>query len=459
MRVIAIIASGLFSALASAATGTGVTFNNDVAPILRKNCQACHRPGEAAPFSLLTYQQARPWAKAMKEAVLLKKMPPWFADPRYGKFANDRSLAQKDIDTLVAWADAGAPQGDPKDTTPAAAFVEGWSIPKPDVVFELPQAFPIPASGTIEYQKVIVPTGFTEDKWIQFAEARPDDRAHIHHMIAYVREPGSPWLRDAQPGVFFVETKPKEGEHADTSALPSDFLVGYAPGQPPEVLPPGQAKLIKAGSDLVLEVHYTTNGTASQDRSKFGLVFAKEPPKERVLTLSATNGTFKIPPGAPNHKVEAVFEVGATVKLAGLHPHMHGRGKDFEYRVVYPTGETATLLSVPHYNWHWQLWYTLDQPLLLPKGTRDRVHGALRQLGEQSGQCRSNQRSDVGRPELGRDDGGLLQPRFRCRPSGSGDSAEEGDCRPELTLQAATPTSKSRRNRKACPVPDGVRHH
>ena len=370
MRIGAAV-TGVFCALNGLAAGElpPATFTKDVAPVLQKNCQGCHRPGEAAPFSLLSYEQARPWAKAMKEAVRLKKMPPWFADPRYGHFSNDRSLSPKEIETIAAWAEAGAPQGDLKDTPAPVKFVEGWSIPKPDVVFELPQAYQIPATGTIEYQKVIVPTGFTEDKWVQFAEARPDDRARVHHMIAFVREPGSKWLKDATPGVFFVAPKPKE-EDADTSALPSDFLVGYAPGQPPEILAPGQAKFIKAGSDLVLEIHYTTNGRASTDRSKFGLVFAKQPPKERVLTLSATNGKFKIPPGDPNYKVDAEFELGTTVKLLGLHPHMHGRGKDFEYRVVYPTGETETLLRVPRYDWHWQLWYTLTKPLVLPKGTK-----------------------------------------------------------------------------------------
>ena len=346
-----------------------VTFSKDVEPVLQKNCQGCHRPGEAAPFSLLTYEQARPWAKAMKEAVRLKKMPPWFADPHYGKFSNDRSLAQKDADILAAWADAGAPEGDPKDLPARVDFVEGWSIPKPDVVFELPRAYDIPATGTIEYQKVIVPSGFTEDKWVQFAEARPDDRAHVHHMILFIREPESHWLRGIKAGEFFVAPKVKD-ETVDTSALPSDFLVGYAPGQPPEILPPGQAKLVKAGSDLVLEIHYTTNGKAGRDRSKFGLVFAKEPPKQRVLTLSATNGTFRIPPGDPNYKVDAAFELGTAVKLASVHPHMHGRGKDFEYRIVYPTGETQTILRVPRYDWHWQLWYNLAQSIELPKGTK-----------------------------------------------------------------------------------------
>ncbi len=370
MRCAVGVAGLLFAITAAAATSPPtVTFARDVAPILQKNCQPCHRPGEAAPFSLLTYDQARPWAKAMKEAVLLKKMPPWFADPHYGKFSNDRSLAQKDLDTLVAWAEAGTPLGDPKDLPPPVDFVEGWSIPKPDIIYELPHPYQIPASGTIEYQKVVVPSGFTEDKWVQFAEARPDDRARVHHMILFIREPGSHWLRDAKPGVFFVAPK-TTGTSVDTSALPSDFLVGYAPGQPAEILPPGQAKLIKAGSDLVLEIHYTTNGTASTDRSKFGLVFAKQPPKERVLTLSATNGTFKIPPGDPNYKVDASFELGTAVKLASVHPHMHGRGKDFEYRIVYPTGETETLLRVPRYDWHWQLWYNLAKPIALPKGTR-----------------------------------------------------------------------------------------
>lgn len=348
---------------------SAVSFSREIAPILRQHCQACHRPGEAAPFSLLTYQQARPWAKSMKEAVLLKKMPPWFADPHYGKFSNDRSLSQHDIDTLVAWADAGAPEGDPRDLPPQPAYLQGWSIPAPDVVFEFPRTFQIPATGTLEYQKVIVPSGFTEDKWVQFAEARPDDRAHVHHMILFVREPESHWLRGQPAGVFFVAPK-VTGDNTDTSALPSDFLVGYAPGQPPEILPPGQGKLVKAGSDFVLEIHYTTNGKPGADRSRFGLVFSRERPQTRVLTLSATNGKFRIPPGDPNYRVDAAFEVGADVKLAGLHPHMHGRGKDFEYRIVYPSGQSQTILRVPRYDWHWQLWYTLASPIALPKGAR-----------------------------------------------------------------------------------------
>ncbi|PYT22409.1 MAG: hypothetical protein DMG57_35510 [Acidobacteria bacterium] len=188
-------------------------------------------------------------------------------------------------------------------------------------------------------------------------------------MIAFIREPESHWLRDARPGEFFVAPKPKKDDAVDTSALPR-FPAGIRSGPAAGTARARPAKLIKAGSDLVLEIHYTTNGTSGVDRSKFGLVFAKEPPKERVLTLSATNGKFKIPPGAPNYEVHAEFELRTAVTLSGVHPHMHGRGKDFEYRIVYPTGETETLLRVPRYNWHWQLWYTLASPLVLPKGTK-----------------------------------------------------------------------------------------
>src|SRR5215475_14367412 len=346
------------------------TYAKDVAPILQKRCQSCHRAGEAAPFSMLSYEETRPWAGAMKLAVRVKEMPPWFADPQIGHFSNERSLSQKDIDTLVAWATAGAPKGDPKDMPPPVNFLEGWDIPKPDVTFQLPKEFAVPESGMVEYQYAIVPTGFTEDKWVQAVEVRPTDRSVVHHIIAYVREPGSNYFKDQKPGIFFEAPPAKTDEKVDTSALPSDFLVGYAPGQPAEILPAGEAKLIKAGSDIVFEVHYTPNGKAVMDRTKLGLVFSKDPPKKRVQTLSASNGTFKIPPGDPNYRVDASFEIRKPVTLASIHPHMHTRGKDYEYRVVFPNGETRTILRVPQYHWHWQLWYNLAEPIDLPAGAR-----------------------------------------------------------------------------------------
>src|SRR5579871_3517959 len=369
---------GVVPALAFAVTSFAapVTFNKEVAPILVKNCQECHRPGEAAPFSLLTYEQARPWAKAMKEAVLLKKMPPWFADPHYGKFSNERALSPKDIETLAAWADAAAPEGDPSIKPVQASFVDGWRIPKPDVVIEMTNVFDIPANGTIEYQYVVVPTGFTEDKWVQFAEARPGNRALVHHIIAFIREPGSKWMKDAKPGVPFVPERPKADEKKkknddeDGGGFTGDSIAGYAPGTLPMELQPGRAKLIKAGSDIVFQLHYTANGKQGTDRSKVGMVFAKEMPKERVFTLGALNTQFKIPPGDGNYKVDSEFEIQTAVDLTALQPLMHLRGKDFEFRVVYPTGEKETLLKVPHYSFSWQLAYYPIKPVVLPKGTK-----------------------------------------------------------------------------------------
>src|SRR6202030_1519438 len=194
------------------------TFTKDVAPILQKHCQTCHRPGEAAPFSMLSYEETRPWAPMIKMVVTKKIMPPWFADPQFGHFANERSLTSDEIRTLVAWVNGGAQMGAAKNMPPLTKnFVEGWGIPTPDVVFQLPKPFSVPAAGVIDYQYVIVPTGFKEDKWVQMLEVRPTDRAVVHHIIAYLREPGSNYFKDQKPGVFFIAPPPKVDEKTDAS--------------------------------------------------------------------------------------------------------------------------------------------------------------------------------------------------------------------------------------------------
>ncbi len=330
---------------------SSVTFSKDVAPILQKNCQGCHRPGEAAPMSLLTYAEARPWAKAIREAVLLKRMPPWYADPHFGKFSNDRSLAQADIDTLVAWANTGAAEGDASQAPKPLTFVDGWNIGKPDLILEMQEDYQVPASGTIKYEYFTIPTKFTEDKWVQMAEVRPGNRALVHHVIAYVKAPPKP---DAPA--------PKKGEGRE-------FLVGFAPGSIPEVMGPGRGKLIKAGSEIVFQVHYTANGTAGTDRSKVGLIFCKEPPRERVMTVAAANNNFAIPAGDPNYEVESQYKTTRDSTLISLFPHMHLRGKDFEMRLTLPDGSKQTLLRVPAYSFSWQLTYDLEQPIALPKGS------------------------------------------------------------------------------------------
>ncbi|MDQ2946588.1 MAG: cytochrome c [Acidobacteriota bacterium] len=362
---------GVFcAAAASAATNPPqVTFSKDVLPVLQKNCQTCHRPGEAAPFSMLTYKETRPWAASMKEAVLSKKMPPWFADPHYGQFANDPSLSKAEIDTLVAWAETGAKEGNPRDAPKALAFEDGWRIGKPEWVIEMPVAFDVPAAGTVDYQYFLVPTGFKEDKYVRLAEARPGNRQLVHHIIAFIREPGNPWMKDLKPGVPFVPKQDHSRGEDGGGGFGGEFLVGYAPGTVPETLKEGQAKLIKAGSDIILQMHYTANGKAGTDKSRVGFVFTNEAPKERVFMLAAAQPKFAIPPGDPNYEVKSSFQLQADAKLESFLPHMHFRGKDFEYRVTYPDGKTETLLSVPKYDFNWQLSYYLQQPKLLPKGT------------------------------------------------------------------------------------------
>jgi hypothetical protein len=345
------------------------TFYKDVLPILQERCQECHRAGEIGKMPLMTYQQTRPWAAAIKESVLLKKMPPWFADPHYGKFANDRSLTKEQIDTLTAWAEHGAKEGNAKDAPKPRQWEEGWNIPKPDLVLQIAKPFAIPASGTVDYHYVVLPTKFTEDKWVRMSETRPTDRSVVHHMVIFVRDPESKWLRgEAEPGVPFLP--PKAQGRNDIGGGNNEILTVYTPGMVPDVLAPNQARLIKAGSDLVLQIHYTTNGKATTDQTKIGLVFSKEPPTERVMSVPMSNARFVIPPGDPNYEVVGRGRPVNAARIVSFFPHMHLRGKDFEYRMVLPNGETQTLLRVPKYDFNWQLAYKPAEDIAVPAGSR-----------------------------------------------------------------------------------------
>lgn len=324
------------------------TFYRDVSPILEHRCQECHRAGEMAPMPLVTYRDARPWAKAIREAVRTRKMPPWFADPCCGKFSNDRSLSDSEISTLAQWVDFGTPAGDPRDAPPPLTWTDGWNIATPDQVFEIP-AFGVPARQAIEYQYFPVPTHFKEDKWIQAVEVRPGARKAVHHVVVYIREPGSPWTGGP--------TK-------------ADILQVYAPGTAPEIWPAGMAKLIPAGSDLVFEIHYTPDGQPERDHTKVGIIFAKSPPEKRILTLQMDRADFAIPPGDPNYRVSVWGTLPNDALLLGLFPHMHLRGKAFEFMRILQDGTPDIMLRVSKYNFYWQLDYHLAKPLLIKKGTR-----------------------------------------------------------------------------------------
>jgi hypothetical protein len=338
------------------------TFYKDVLPILQDHCQSCHRKGEVAPMPLESYQETRPWAKAMAHAVQMRMMPPWFADPHYGRFANDTSLTDQQIAIMVAWADTGAPAGDRHEAPAPRTWNPGWNISKPDLIVQMPKPVPIPAQGEIEYTYEIVPTHFAEDRWIQMSELRPGSPAHVHHAVVYIRPPDSDWLRNAPIAVpFTASTLNDPADRRQAHETTSDLLLVYAPGSSPDQWHEGMGKFVPAGSDLVFQMHYTTNGAVDQDQTAIGLVFARTPPAQRVITLQLNNHALIIPPGADDFRVQVQGTLPHDATLLSLFPHMHLRGKRFEYDIVHSDGTAEVLLRV-NYHFHWQLSYKLAEP-------------------------------------------------------------------------------------------------
>jgi mono/diheme cytochrome c family protein len=365
----AFVIPGFGHALEQSAGKSAPTYYRDVLPILQEHCQGCHRAGEIAPFPLITYEEARDKAAKIARATHESIMPPWFADPRFGQFANDPSLTAQQIDTLAAWAAAGAPAGNPEDARAPRKWTEGWMIPQPDLVVQMPKAVALPAQGDIEYTYEIVPTGFAEGKWVQMSEIRPSSRENVHHAVVYVRPPDSKWLRNAPIGAPFTAADlTDEQSRRDAHWTDSDILLVYAPGSSPDNWPAGMAKFIPAGSDLVFQMHYVSRGRATSDQARIGLIFAKEPPKQRVLTLQLTNDRFVIPPGVDDFRVEVHGTLPNDASLLSFFPHMHLRGKTFEYNILRPGAAPETLLRV-NYDFFWQLSYRLAQPLALKAGT------------------------------------------------------------------------------------------
>jgi hypothetical protein len=372
-----------------------VTFSKEVAPILYKHCADCHRPNELAPMSLLTFKDARPWARAIKEKVITGQMPPWHADPHYGQFSNDRRLSPQEIDTIAAWVDQGAKEGNPKDLPAAPSFPDGWKIGKPDVVLSMPQEYTLEANGSDEYINFEIPTSFKEDMWIRAAEIHPGNKKVVHHVIAFIQTPQfqTQWKathgKPARESIFYqdgtlIRAKLDAPVYDDGCNAPNGGIARgsgqeglglplcfYTPGKDLDVFPPGTAKSIPAGSNIVIQVHYSkTTGKVEKDRSSVGLFFAKAPPERMITSFGVINHYFKIPPGDDNHEVKACYTFSRDVELFTFLPHMHVRGKDMKYEAVYPDGRRETVLFVPNYNFNWQTLYKLDKPLALPKGTK-----------------------------------------------------------------------------------------
>jgi len=384
-----IIGIAMLSGVLALAAGPDIqqaTFSKDVAPILNQKCVTCHRAGEIGPMPLTSFQQARPWAKAIRDAVLERKMPPWHADPKIGKFANDRRLNDAQIQTIVRWANAGAPEGNAKDLPAPPQFTAGWTMGQPDVEINIPKHYDVPAQGVVDYQYVIAPTNFTENKWVEAAEVRPGNREVVHHVIAFVlppegETPATPGVRERDRfGAACEQTRPNPetlkrfSERARTGGGPRQLgvhLVGWAPGLQGALYPKGSAKLIRAGSRIMFQLHYTPSGKAAVDRdTKVGLIFAKGPVTKTVHTMGISNMNLQIPAGEGNYESKSCFTFSRDVTLTDFMPHMHVRGKDFTYQVTFPDARTQTVMAVPKYDFSWQTFYKLADPMHLPAGTR-----------------------------------------------------------------------------------------
>jgi hypothetical protein len=355
---------------AQANSSTQPTFYKDVLPILQEHCQPCHRAGGIAPMAFETYEETKRFAGAIRVATQNRTMPPWFAVKGIGKFSNDPSLSDEQIAELAAWMEGNAPAGNPADAPKERKWPGRWTMAKRDLVVSMREGVAIPADGEVDYTYEIVPTNFQEGGWVQGSEILPGMPENVHHAVVYVRPPGSPWLRHAPVGKpFTAESLATEADRRDAMWTDSDILLVYAPGSTPDNWAEGMAKYVPAGSDLVFQMHYTTNGKAGTDVTQIGLRFTKEPPTKRVLTLQLTNDHFVIPPGVPDYRVEAWGTLPNDALLLSFFPHMHLRGKRFEYNIVGKDGRIETLLRV-NYHFHWQMSYRLAEPLALKAGTK-----------------------------------------------------------------------------------------
>lgn len=364
-----------------------ITFAADVAPILYKNCVTCHRPGGIGPFSMLNFDTVTGRLKDIADVLHEGKMPPWHAVAPPGTFRNERRITDAEKRTILRWIATGAPLGDPARMPPAPTFPSGWEIGTPDAVVTMPEAFHVPARGTVEYMYFQVPTNFTEDKWVEAIEIMPGARDVVHHVLVYARPPEGPPPNAAPPGpvgarppapkpvlVYDSTAKIDDPPRQDTLHAPPrrlGALIGStAVGTNVLTLPEGTALRIRAGSILTFQMHYTAKGHERMDRTAIGFRFAKQPPAEQIIATAFFNGQFTIPAGAGDVMVPSTLGFNEPVRIYGLLPHTHLRGKRWQYTLVRPDGSSEVILDVPKYDFNWQTYYLFAKPLEVPAGAR-----------------------------------------------------------------------------------------
>ena len=358
---------------AAPGAATVPTFSKDVAPILYKHCTSCHRPGQIAPMSLLTYADARPYARAIYEEVEAGHMPPWHAEAAPGTFLNERRLSATEKATLIAWATRGAPEGDAKDLPARPVYADGWRIGKPDVIFE-GETYQVPATGSLSYEHFFIETNFTSPKFLKAVEVRPGDRSVVHHVLAYYRA-----TPDLQRTLIMSVLDQSHSRLPTVVTPPGRYpsrpggkrLIGsYAPGADPQIMPAGTALRLEPGGVIELEVHYTTSGTATTDRTSIGFIYATDPAPREVLASAFLHAQFTLPAGAANVPVETGVQFVQDVTVWGLFPHTHLRGKRWQYVALLPDGTKRIVLDIPRYDPNWQTYYIFKDPLQLPAGAQ-----------------------------------------------------------------------------------------
>ena len=325
-----------------------ISYSREIAPMLQKNCVGCHSPGQIGPFAMSSYKKVKNWSAMIEEVVLDRRMPPWHADPHYGEFANDRALTASESHTLLAWIDQGCPRGDGDDPlTNAAPEVVDWALGKPDFIVPIPKEQNIPATGTMKYIYLDSDFAMPEDGWVRAAVCRPGNPQVVHHIIVRV-------------------IYPKGYKEAPSEAY---LFTTWVPGLAAAMFPEGTGMFLPKGSRFNFELHYTTMGEATTDRSEVGIYLAKEPAQRRLEVRASEVRDFEIMPGEKNAEHFSMYCFKKDAIIYDLSPHMHFRGSWFKFQLLHPNGKRETLLSVPHYDFNWQTSYRLAEPKRVSAGT------------------------------------------------------------------------------------------
>ncbi|MFG0329575.1 MAG: redoxin family protein [Phycisphaerales bacterium] len=338
---------------------TTPTWHGRVSRILARHCVSCHRSEGMAPFALESMDEVAGRSRMIRYMVDQGLMPPWPADEHSGPWMNDRSMPDDDRSDLLAWFDAGFPEGDPADAMTPREWTDDWQIGAPDAIIEFPEATHVPAEGFVDYQFTYLKTDFDDDRWIQAVEIRPTVRDVVHHLAVWIGE----------SNVALDDPRAFKGRHGGKYDK-KGFLAIIVPGQGPTRFPEGTAKLLPKGAWLKFQMHYTPNGTEVWDQPKIGFVFADEPPRHEIYTNVCINRKFVIPPGAAGYEVKATYRFEEAGAIRAFHPHMHLRGQSFAYDLVYPNGARRELLRIDPWQFNWQLVYELVSPIEAPKGSR-----------------------------------------------------------------------------------------